>query len=67
MTLTLHLKPELEAGLMAQAQANGMDLGIMCLRWLKKRSHPVFCSPIQRAGRVQKQCAACGSSETSIT
>ena len=26
MTLTLHLKPELEAGLMAQAQANGMDL-----------------------------------------
>ncbi len=26
MTLTLHLKPELEAGLMAQAQANGLDL-----------------------------------------
>jgi hypothetical protein len=26
MTLTLHLKPELEAGLIAQAQANGMDL-----------------------------------------
>jgi hypothetical protein len=26
MTVTLHLKPEVEAGLMSQAQASGMDL-----------------------------------------
>jgi hypothetical protein len=26
MTVILHLKPEVEAGLLAQAQANGMDL-----------------------------------------
>jgi hypothetical protein len=35
MTVTLHLRPDVEAGLLAQARANGMDLEDYLLRMVE--------------------------------
>jgi hypothetical protein len=41
MTVTLHLKPEVEAGLLAQAQANGMVLEDYVLTLVEEAAMPV--------------------------
>ncbi len=40
MTVTLHLKPEVEAGLLAQAQASGMDLEDYVLTLVEEAALP---------------------------
>jgi len=40
MTVTLHLTPELEAGLLAQAQESGMVLEDYLLTLMEKAAHP---------------------------
>jgi len=40
MTVTLHLKPEVEAGLMAQARASGMGLEEYLLSMVERAARP---------------------------
>jgi hypothetical protein len=40
VTLTLHLKPEVEAGLLAQAKASGMDLEDYVLTLVEEAALP---------------------------
>lgn len=46
MTVTLHLKPELEAGLLAEAQAHGMDVE----RYLQALVEQEVCNSQPRDG-----------------
>ena len=45
MTVTLHLKPEVEAGLLARAQANGMPLEEYLLSLVEEAAGPSAQEP----------------------
>jgi hypothetical protein len=56
MTVTLHLKPEVEAGLLAQAQASGMDLEDYVLTLVEEAACPARgndMAPAKQEGRAE--------------
>jgi hypothetical protein len=53
MTVTLHLKPELEAGLLAKAQASGMALEEYLLAVMEDAAAPVHSATPQQSAREE--------------
>lgn len=53
MTVTLHLKPEVEAGLAAQAQASGMAFDEYLLTVVEGAALPARGTPLGRDGRAE--------------
>jgi hypothetical protein len=56
MTVTLHLKPEIEAGLLAHAEASGMDLEDYVLTLVEEAARPAGgnnTASAKREGRAE--------------
>lgn len=53
MTVTLHLKPEVEAGLQAQAQASGMELEDYLLTLVEEAAYSSAAPLKEREGRAE--------------